>query len=72
VSQSEIIAVIQQTPGVIAVELTIFNRQGAPAPATLPAVLLAASSIAGEQGTPSGAELLLLDSGSQGNLGVAS
>lgn len=72
VAQSEIIAVIQQTPGVIAVELTIFNRQNAPAPATLPAVLLAASPVTGEQGTPAGAELLLLDPGSQGNLGIAS
>lgn len=72
VAQSEIIAVIQQTPGVIAVELTIFNRQGAPAPTTLPAVLLAASPVAGQHGTPSGAELLVLDTASQGNLGITS
>jgi len=72
VAQSEIIAVIQQIPGVIAVELTIFNRQGAPTPATLPAVLLAASPVAGQQGTPAGAELLLLDTASQGNLGTTS
>lgn len=72
VAQSEIIAVIQQTAGVIAVEVTAFNRQGQPpAPgAALPAVLLAASSAAGQQSTPSGAEMLLIDPASQGNFEV--
>lgn len=72
VAQSEVIAVIQQTPGVIAVEMTIFNRQGDPTPSPLPAVLLAASPSAGQQGTPAGAELLTIDPASQGNLEVAS
>jgi hypothetical protein len=68
VAQSEIIALIQQTPGVIAVELTAFTRQGqlhffgAP----LPAVLLAAAPAAGQQGAPKGAEMLLLDPACQG------
>jgi hypothetical protein len=72
VAQSEIIAVIQQTPGVIAVELTAFNRRGQPpAPgAALQPVLPAASPAAGQQGTPAGAELLLIDPASQGNFEV--
>jgi hypothetical protein len=70
VAQSAVIAVMQQTPGVIAVELTAFNRQGQPpaAGAPLPPVLLAASPAAGQEGTPQGAEMLLLDPASQGNL----
>ena len=69
VAQSEVIAVIQQTPGVIAVELTAFNRQGQPPPsgASLPAVLLAAAPVPGQVGAPKGAEMLLLDPASQGN-----
>lgn len=72
VAQSEIIALIQQTPGVIAVELTAFNRQGQPPPAgaALPAVLLAAAPAPGQTGTPAGAEMLLLDPASQGNFEV--
>jgi hypothetical protein len=72
VAQSEVIELIQQTPGVIAVELTVFNRQGDPpaAGATLKPVLLAKSPTPGEQGTPTGAEMLLLDPASQGNFGV--
>jgi len=72
VAQSEVIAVIQQTPGVIAVELTGFNRQGQPpaAGAPIPPVLRAAAPVPGQQGTPKGAEMLLLDPASQGNLGV--
>jgi len=74
VAQSEIIALIQQTPGVIAVELTAFNRQGEPPPAGAPQspVLLASSPVAGQQGTTSGAEMLLLDPASQGNFEVSS
>jgi hypothetical protein len=70
VAQSQVIALIQQTPGVIAVQLTAFNRQGQ-APTVngkLRTVLLAASPAVGQTGTPQGAEMLLLDPASQGNL----
>jgi len=72
VALSEIVALIQQTPGVLAVEMTLFNLQGQPPPpgAPLPPVLLAASPIAGQQGTPQGAQMLLLDPASQGNFEV--
>jgi hypothetical protein len=71
-AQSEIIAIIQKTPGVIAVELTALNRQGEPpaAGAPLPSVLRAAAPVPGQTGTPKGAEMLLLDPASQGNFGV--
>jgi len=71
VAQSEIIAVMQQTPGVVAVEVTAFGRQGeAPAAGPLPAVLHAASPTAGQDAPPQAAELLLLDPGSQGGIGA--
>jgi predicted phage baseplate assembly protein len=72
VAQSEIIAVIQQTPGVIAVELTVFKRRGQITllGAPLPPVLLAASPTPGQEGTPQGAEMLLLDPASQANFEV--
>ena len=72
VAESELIALIQQTPGVIAVELTRFNRRGQPSPAggSLKAVLRAASPIPGQKGTPQGAEMLILDPASQGNIEV--
>jgi Baseplate J-like protein len=68
VAQSEVIALIQSTPGIIAVELTAFSRQGQPPPqgAPLPAILRAAAPAAGQQGTPQAAEMLLLDPASQG------
>jgi len=77
-AQSEIIALIQQTPGVIAVELTAFSKQDQPPPAgaPLPPILRASSPVAGLQsipgipGTPAGAEMLLLDPASQGNFEV--
>jgi hypothetical protein len=72
VAQSEVIAVIQQVPGVLAVELTIFNLQGTAPVSPLPAVLLASSPSAGVQGEPTGAQLLTLDPASQGNLAVTS
>lgn len=69
VALSEVIALMQSTPGVIAVEMQAFNRQGQPpAPGALPAVLRAAAPITGQQGTPQGAEMLLLDPASQGAL----
>lgn len=72
VAQGEIIALIHRTPGVIAVELTALNRQGQAPPAGTPppAVLRAAAPAAGQHDTPKGAEMLLLDPGSQGNLTV--
>ncbi len=71
-AQSEVIALMQSTPGVIAVELTAFNRKGQPlAPGTpLPPVLRAAAPLVGQQGTPQAAEMLLLDPASQGSLEV--
>ena len=72
VALSEIIAVIQQTPGVVAVEMTVFNRQGvAPARGTaLPAVLRAAAPVAGQNAPPTAAEMLLLDPASKGGIEV--
>jgi hypothetical protein len=70
VAQSEILALIQNVPGVIAAQITALNLQGQTPTTPLPAVLRAASPTAGEQGTPIGAQLLLLDPASQGNLGV--
>ena len=67
VAQSQIVAMIQQTPGVLAVELTLFNRKGKAGVAT---VLRAASPAAGQQGSPAPAELLTLDPACQGNLQV--
>jgi hypothetical protein len=70
VAQSEVITLIQQTPGVIAVQLSGFNRQGQLPANPLSAVLRAAAPLAGQVGTPQGAEMLLLDPLSQGNIGV--
>jgi hypothetical protein len=73
VAQSQIIETIQQIPGVIALELTQFNRQDQAATLPLPQVLGAASPISGlDTGAtaplPQGAELLTLDPASQANL----
>jgi hypothetical protein len=70
VAQSEVIAVIQQTAGVIAVELTGFQRSGDTPVSPLPAVLRAASPIADVNTTPQAAEMLLLDPASRGSVGV--
>jgi hypothetical protein len=72
VAQSEVIALIQQTPGVIAVELTKFNRRGQPPRFRYVCgqVLRAASAVPAETGTPKAAELLLLDPASRGSLEV--
>jgi predicted phage baseplate assembly protein len=69
VAQSEILACIQQTPGVIAVELTAFNRQGqAPPPGKpLPPVLRASAPAPSQTGPPKGAEMLLIDPACQGD-----
>jgi hypothetical protein len=70
VAQSEIVEIIQQTAGVIAVELTGFQRSGDVPQSPLPAVLRAASPVAGGNSAPQPAELLTLDPASRGNLGV--
>ena len=72
VAQSEVIALMQSTPGVIAVELTTFRRQGQffLFRRLLPAVLRASAPVVGGQGTPQGAEMLMLDPASQGRLEV--
>jgi hypothetical protein len=70
VAQSEILAVIQQVPGVVAAEVTVFNVQGQAPVSPLPAILLASSPITGDQGEPAAAQILLIDPASQGNLVV--
>jgi hypothetical protein len=70
VAQSEILAVIQQVPGVVAAEVTVFNVQGQAPVSPLPAILLASSPITGDQGEPAAAQMLLIDPASQGNLVV--
>jgi hypothetical protein len=67
VAQSEIIAVIQQVPGVVAVEITTFYRADlGPSSGALPSYLPAASPITGQEGSMQAAELLLLDPACQG------
>jgi len=71
--QSQVIQTIQQVPGVIALELTQFNRQDQSTAPPLRQVLLAASPINGLDTSasaplPQGAELLTLDPASQANL----
>jgi hypothetical protein len=67
VAQSEIIAVIQQVPGVIAVEITTFYRADlGPSSGAPPSYLPAASPITGQEGSMQAAELLLLDPACQG------
>jgi predicted phage baseplate assembly protein len=68
--QSEVVAVIQQTAGVVAVQLTAFQRSGDAPVNPLPAVLRAASPVIGGTGVPTPAEMLLLDPASQGNIGA--
>ncbi len=71
VAQSEVLALVQSVPGVVAAEITIFNRTMQPPATDLPAVLRAASPRPGQQDTTvSGAEILLLDPASQNNFGV--
>lgn len=70
VAQSEVVTLIQQTAGVVAVELTSFNRSGDFAQSPLPAVLRAASPLSGGNTIPRAAEMLLLDPASRGNIGA--
>jgi hypothetical protein len=69
VTASQIIQIAQQIPGVIAVNLTALNLSGAAGP---PANVLCASGPVPRNGTkpPAGAQILLLDPASVGNLGV--
>ena len=69
VAQSEVVALIQQTAGVVAVELTAFNRSGQAGASPLSAVLRAASPITGGNVIPQAAEMLLLDPACRGNIG---
>jgi hypothetical protein len=71
VSASQIIQIAQHVSGVIAVNLTAFNLSGAAGP--LANLLCASGPIPGNaSGTtpPSGAQVLLLDPASAGNVGV--
>jgi hypothetical protein len=70
VAQSEIVAIIQNTAGVVAVEITAFQRSGDAPVTPLPTVLRAASPAAGGNTTPQAAEMLLLDPASRGNIGA--
>ena len=67
VAASQIIAVAQQVPGVIAVNLTALNRSGDAATITN---LLGASGPQPTATPPAGAEVLSLDPASQGNVVV--
>jgi hypothetical protein len=62
---SEIVEIIQQTPGVIAVQLAALNLSGELVSGSVPAMLCAS----GPQ-PPQGAQMLLLDPQTQGNIGV--
>jgi hypothetical protein len=67
VAASQIIQLAQQVDGVIAVNLTSVNRSGDPAGV---APILCASGPQPTANPPTGAEVLLLDPASQGNVGV--
>ncbi|MGB6686556.1 MAG: hypothetical protein WBE76_01800 [Terracidiphilus sp.] len=71
IAASQVIQIAQQIPGVIAVNLTALNLNGAGAGVVSP--LPASGPITGNNsGTnqPTGAQILLLDPASQGNVGV--
>jgi len=67
VAASQVIQLAQQIPGVIAVNLIALNRRGDGASV---ANILCAASPQPTATPPTGAEILLLDPASQGNLGV--
>jgi hypothetical protein len=64
VVSSQIVEIIQQTPGVIATQLQALNPSGDPATGSAPAMLCAAGPT-----PPQGAQMLLLDPVSQGTIG---
>jgi len=70
VAQSEIVSIIQNTAGVVAVELTVFRRSGDVPVTPLTPVLRAGSPLVGANTTPQAAEMLLLDPTSRGSIGV--
>jgi len=70
VAQSEVVTLIQQNAGVVAVELTAFGRSGQPPVSPLPPRLQAAAPVTGGNGIPQAAEMLLLDPASRGNIGA--
>ncbi|MFL6305889.1 MAG: putative baseplate assembly protein, partial [Candidatus Sulfotelmatobacter sp.] len=70
VAQSEVIELIQQNAGVIAVEVTGFQRRQDAASVPLPSVLIAASPVSGQNALPKPGEMLLLDPASRGAIGV--
>lgn len=61
---SQVVEIIQQTPGVIAAQLQALNLSGDPATDIAPAMLCAAGPI-----PPQGAQMLLLDPTSEGAIG---
>jgi hypothetical protein len=65
VASSEIVEILQQTPGVIATQLQAFQQSGEPATVPLPPLLCASGP-----NPPEGAQLLLLDPVTQGNIGI--
>jgi hypothetical protein len=65
VAASQIVNLIQQVPGVIALQLQALNLSGQPAGTPVPIVLTAAGP-----NPPAGAQLLVLDPATQGNIGV--
>jgi hypothetical protein len=67
VAASQIIAIAQQVPGVVAVNLTALNRSGDAAAAVN---YLPAYGPQPAQTPPAGAEVLYLDPASQGNVGA--
>jgi hypothetical protein len=62
---SDIIEIVQQTPGVIAIQLQALNLSGEPASGSVPAILCASGPL-----PPQGAQMFLLDPATQGNIGV--
>ncbi|MCU1244664.1 MAG: putative baseplate assembly protein, partial [Acidobacteria bacterium] len=65
VGASQIIELVQNTPGVIAAQLFALNPSGDPASVPPPAMLCASGPM-----PPQGAQMLLLDPASQGTIGV--
>jgi hypothetical protein len=62
---NEIVEIIQRTSGVIAVQLTALNLTGEPGGDSVPPVLCASGPL-----PPQGAQMLLLDPQTQGNIGA--
>jgi hypothetical protein len=65
VASSEIVEILQQTAGVIATQLQAFHQSGEPGTVPLPQFLCASSP-----NPPEGAQLLLLDPVTHGNIGI--